>query len=60
MVWHLGIWNWNWNLSDKKSHGLKETALALLEKRCADHIVDFGSGLIASSFQFIMGRVLKK
>ena len=44
----------------KKSLGLKKTVLALLEKRCSDHIVDSGSGFLASSFQFIIGRVLNK
>ena len=44
----------------KKLCGLKETVLALLEKRCADHIVDSGSGFLASSFHFMTGRVLNK
>ena len=44
----------------KTPSGLKETVLALFIERCAAHIVDSRSGFLASSFRFVIRRVINK
>ena len=48
------------NLSDEGVKRSQGDCTSTLEKRCAAHIVDSGSGFLASSFQFMIRTVVNK